>query len=248
MLPTTGSFMHEMCLNMCQNQEVASSFVRGICEKQGFYLWLQTTFKLQHFFKGAISPERKILLCRQLFGNVLICICGKIHVFCFNNATRILFQVIAREDKGSLGIDYNRSPTVYFRTEVTSNTSDTNTTTVSYNRRRHHQSTEKEQTKRPPTTFAAEKSEVFLLQQILVKIDDLKRLLLRRENKDLSLQISTQKMGIRITKYNLTCIFRKRRLRIKKIQKGLLGPPYLFLRSGGRRRFCRYDGRWSWRL
>ena len=55
-------------------------------------------------------------------------------------------------------------------------------------------------------------------------------------------------MGIRITKYNLTCIFRKRRLRIKKIQKGLLGPPYLFLRSGGRRRFCRYDGRWSWRL
>ena len=58
-----------------------------------------------------------------------------------------------------MGIDYNRSPTIYFR--IVSNTTKSAEPNTA--------------TKTPETTFKVENHEILLLQQILLKIEDLKK-------------------------------------------------------------------------
>ena len=82
----------------------------------------------------------------------------------------IFLQVIAREDKGSLGIDYNRSPTIYFQTE-------TNSTII--------ESTAKKPTQTQEISLDEVPShEILLLQQILMKMNLLEDLIMTQQSQN----------------------------------------------------------------
>ena len=82
----------------------------------------------------------------------------------------IFLQVIAREDKGSLGIDYNRSPIIYFQTE-------TNSTII--------ESTAKKPTQTQEISLDEVPShEILLLQQILMKMNLLEDLIMTQQSQN----------------------------------------------------------------